>query len=167
MKKILSSILIIALSQSSFASADECNAECEAKIIQACTYTANHYPYPRDRLMYKEFGELFTEDATFGLEGTELQEGRDEIVAAMKKRGGKLVTRHLTQVVKMEVISPTTAEGVSYLTLLRREADKYKAGDTSYPLPQLFGEYHDKFEMQGDKCLFKQRVIKLVFKPNS
>lgn len=167
MKKILTNTLIAVLLSPNLAAANECDAECEAKIIQACTYTSNHYPYPRDRLMYEEYGALFTEDATFGLEGSKLQKGREEIIAAMKERGGKLVTRHLTQVVKMEVTSPTTAEGVSYLTLLRKEDDKYQNGDTSFPSPQIFGEYHDKFEMEGDKCLFKQRLIKLVFKPTS
>ena len=153
------------------------NAAADINMVAACTHTANVYPYYRDELMYEEYGNLFAEDAVFTLKGNEVV-GREKIVKALKIRGPKTVTRHISNVVSMEVISDTEIRGVSYLTLysapLKTQKRPYTNHDESgvssikqpkrIAGPKLVGEYHDTFEIdENGDCKIASRRVDVIF----
>jgi len=136
----------------------------QAAIVQACTETANNYPYSRDRLLYKEYGELFTEDAVFQVEGSNKAVGRQAIINALKARGPQKVTRHINNVVDMTVLDNGQIQGVSYVEVWSVDAETYSQGDISVSAPWVIAEYHDQFEMQNGRCLISNRFAKIVYK---
>lgn len=137
---------------------DYCKAQ---KKIAACTATANRYPYSRDRLMFEEYGALFTTDAEFQIEGGPLSVGREAIVQALRARGPLMQTRHVNKVVDMKVLSENEVQGVSYVTVWRKlhQHDEQSLEGQAW----ILGEYHDQFMMEGDRCLIQKRLVKIVF----
>lgn len=134
-----------------------------AKIIESCTATANRYPYSRDRLLYDEYGALFTEDAVFQIEGGLEVIGRPAIVQALRERGATAITRHVSHVVSIETNDDTTASGISYVTIWRADARSMQAGDNTVASPFVVGEYHDEFKIQDQRCLISKRLVRIVF----
>jgi len=131
--------------------------------VQACTVTANSYPYVRDQLLYEEYGALFTDDAVFQIEQTPAVVGRAAIVQALKKRGPATPTRHMNHVVSMQALDDSTASGISYGTVWR--AGKNEQGEPSKSVsgPWLVVEYHDDFRIEAGRCVIAKRLIKIIF----
>lgn len=136
----------------------------EQQLIDACTATANSYPYSRDRVLLEEYGQLFTEDATFQIATQPIVQGRLKIVEALKIRGAQATTRHLSHVVHMEAINNTTAKGISYFNLYRVDTKTMAAGDNSISAPFIVGEYHDEFRLVDNQCLISKRKAVIIFK---
>ena len=155
-KKILILLTVLSLMSCSSASA-------ENLMTRACTDTANQYPYSRDRLLYEEYAELFTQDASFQIEGNPKVQGREAIVNALKSRGPNKVTRHINNVVDMRVTGPQSLEGVSYVQVWSVDRDAYDEGKNTVSSPWIIGEYHDKFEMDEGRCLIKERFVKIIY----
>ena len=147
--------------------ADDCGqaAECQKqRLLTECAATANRYPYSRDRLLYDEYGALFTQDAVFQIEGGPISRGRAAIVDALRLRGPKALTRHYNKVVQMQSTGKNTAVGISYVTVWMRSAEQMQAGDNSVEAPFVVGEYHDNFRWQDGRCLIAKRLVKIVFR---
>ncbi len=141
---------------------DQCK---EQRMIAACMATANSYPYSRDRLLFEEYGALFTEDAEFQIEGGPQSVGREAIVQALRERGPSMQTRHLTKVVDMRVTADNEVRGLSYVTVWRkRHQDDPQSNEGE---AWVVGEYHDQFLMQDEKCLIQKRLVKIVFQQTS
>ena len=139
--------------------------ECqEQRLLAACAATANSYPYSRDRLLYEEYGALFTQDAVFQIEGGPISSGRAAIVEALKLRGPNTLTRHYNKVVHMQATDEKSAEGISYVTVWMRSAGQMEAGDNIVKAPFVVGEYHDNFRWQDGRCLISKRFVKIVFR---
>ena len=150
-------------SQCSSSSEDQCK---EQMMIAACAATADSYPHSRDRLLFEEYGALFTADAEFQIEGGPRAVGREVIVQALRTRGPLMQTRHLNKVVDMQVISDTEVKGLSYVTIWRKRHQDSEQKDAKPSLEGqawIVAEYHDDFKMEGDKCLIQNRLVKVVF----
>lgn len=140
-----------------------CAACDQQTVVQACTRAADSYVYVRDRLLYDDYGALFTEDATFQIEGGPSASGREQIVQALRARGPGADLRHDSKVVFMQQTAETTASGVSYFTIWRAVEDGSKLGRNTLGAPWVFGEYHDDYQMQSDRCLISKRLIKVIY----
>ncbi|NND00410.1 MAG: nuclear transport factor 2 family protein [Gammaproteobacteria bacterium] len=140
---------------------DQHSQACKQRLLlEACRATANSYPYLRDRLLYDQYGALFTEEAVFQIEGSPELVGRQAITAALRERGSQGIMRHVSHVVNIAATGEASAEAVSYVTIWREETtptDKAVSG------PWIMGEYHDEFQMQNRQCLISKRVVKIVF----
>ena len=138
------------------------DSSMQETIIESCTRTANSYPYSRDRLDYEVYGDLFTKDAVFELQGDRTV-GRDAIVDALRTRGPRAVTRHFSNVVHMEVTGAAKARGVSYLALYRASPEDMADGHNQIAGPAIVAEYHDQFEFEDGQCRIAERVVKIIF----
>ncbi|MEM7357628.1 MAG: nuclear transport factor 2 family protein [Pseudomonadota bacterium] len=137
--------------------------QATVSVAQACTDTADSYVYVRDRLLYEEYVALFSEDASFQIEGGPTAEGREQIVNALRTRGPAADLRHDSKVVHMQQTGAATASGVSYFTIWRADGVGAKIGKNKLGSPWVFGEYHDDYQMQGGRCLITKRLIKIVY----
>ena len=144
---------------------DSQQANCrEQWIVNACSATANSYPYYRDRLLYKGYGELFTENATFQIGDRAVIEGREAIVQALRNRGPKATSRHFSQVVNMQAVGEDAATGISYLNLYQVDTQTLNNGDNSVGAPTFIAEYHDTFMIENNRCLIDKRKVVIVFR---
>ena len=133
-------------------------AACQEKrIIDACSETVQRYAYSRDRLLYDEYADLFTDDAVFQIEGYPAANGKQAIIESFKQRGSGSFTRHFSQVVNIDVIDDNRAKGISYFTLYLVNREAYDAGQRTLNGPSIVGEYHDEFAIAGDQCLIRSR----------
>jgi hypothetical protein len=68
----------------------------------------------------------------------------------------------------IEVLSPTEARGISYLTLYRH-AGPESLGSGPAPLegPAAVGHYEDRFVKTGDGWKFRRRRLHLAFRRDS
>lgn len=139
----------------------------EQKIVDACTRTANRYPYSRDRLLLEEYADLVTEDAVFQIEGGPKLEGRAAIADGLANRGAANETRHFSQVVQINATGEDTAEGLSYVTVWSVDAQAFAEGRNTVTEPWVIGEYHDQFEMEAGTCRISNRLVKIVFQGKS
>ncbi len=140
------------------------NKNALAGVEAACTVVANSYPYYRDQLDYRAYGDLFTEDAVFDLTDYSAKVGkifgRDAIVAALEARGPTVRTRHLNQVVHMNAIDMNRVSGVSYLILFSAGAGN---SNPTPAVPAVVAEYHDKFKVEDGVCRIAERTLRIVF----
>lgn len=140
---------------------DQHGRACKQRLLlETCTGAANSYPYARDRLLYDEYGALFTENAVFQIAGGPEIVGREAIIAALRERGPLATMRHISRVVRINATGESTAEAISYVTIWRGDATP---GDQAVSGPWIMGEYHDEFQMQDRRCLISRRLVKIVF----
>ena len=127
-----------------------------SNVKEQCRATLEAYPYFRDRLMYKKYGELFTDNGRFQIGNGLMIEGRDKIVAALRERGPKVATHHLAQITQLNLTSDSTANAISYVNV-------YKvAKDQNNPSLWIIGEYHDQLSITAKGCKIESRKVKLV-----
>lgn len=138
------------------------NEACKVQLmLRSCAATANRYPYVRDRLLYEEYGALFTENAEFKIDGGSAAIGRAAIVQALRDRGPARAMRHTNTVVQMQATGEDTASGISYVTIWRSNNNASKPAEGE---PWVQGEYHDEFKIQDEQCLIAKRFVKIVFR---
>ncbi|MFK7957862.1 MAG: nuclear transport factor 2 family protein [Lysobacterales bacterium] len=157
---VLAMVLSLVLFMPVFAEHHETlSADRAQQIEQACLKTNRDYQYYRDRGDAQAYASLFSEQGEFVLSNT--VSGRKAIAAAMTKRFSEQRSRHFTNVVQMNATGPHSAEGLVYLLLFRGPQ-----GETS-PLAidgmDLVAQYHDQYEMEGDRCLIRQRRVEVIF----
>jgi SnoaL-like domain len=84
-------------------------------------------------------------------------QGREAIRASLLTRPKTLLTKHLTSNVIIDVESPESASGISYLTMI---ATTPPTGATAPHLsagPLYFGEFKDRFVLEGGVWKFSER----------
>lgn len=140
------------------------SAEIQA-IELACTKLVNQFAVYSDHACYDELAALFAEDGRYArpTEPGNFVEGRSNLLASFKARPKEKVTRHLVTNVLIDVTSPTTAKGFSYVTQYAGTTDKPAPtyGWRANP-PQLVGEYLDDYVLTDDGWKIRQRSGKLV-----
>ncbi len=129
-------------------------------IVDACTRTNQDYQFHRDRGNAEAYGALFTEDAEFVLQKP--LKGREAITGAMEKRFAERASRHFINIVQLNATGPDTAEGLIYLMLTGGPKD----ADEAVPpgSVDLVAEYHDRYVMEGDRCLIQRRAVNVIFR---
>lgn len=146
---------------------NQCQAgdqQCQAqKTIDACTRTANQYPYSRDRLLFDEYADLMTEDAVFQIEGGPQLVGREAIVGALRERGVASEVRHISQVVRMVAKAEDSAQGLSYVMVWGVDAQSVAKGNNQVSQPLAIAEYHDEFKIEAGICRISNRLVKIIF----
>lgn len=140
-------------------------AEIQA-IEFACTKLVNQFALYSDTGRYDELAALFTEDGRYArpTDPTNFISGHADLLSSFKARPKGKLTRHLVTNIVIDVTSPTTAKGISYVT-------QY-AGSTDNPAPahgwranpaQLVGEYSDDYVLTEAGWKIRQRVGRVVF----
>lgn len=132
----------------------------------ACAKLVNQFAVYSDLGRYEELAALFTEDGRYArpTEPANFVEGRSNLLASLKARPKDRLTRHLVTNVLIEVTSPTTARGFSYVTQYAGTTDKPAATHGWRANPsQLVGEYADDYVLTPDGWKIRQRSGKLIF----
>jgi hypothetical protein len=132
----------------------------------ACAKLVNQFAVYSDLGRHEELAGLFTEDGRYArpTEPANFVEGRSNLLASLKARPRDTLTRHLVTNVLIEVTSPTTARGFSYVTQYAGTTDKPAATHGWRANPsQLVGEYTDDYVLTPDGWKIRQRSGKLIF----
>lgn len=142
------------------------NANEIQAIELACAKLVNQFALYSDSGRYDELAALFTEDGRYArpTAPTQVVEGRGALLAAFKARPQDRLTRHLVTNVLVDVTSPTTARGFSYVTQYAGTVDKPAASFGWLAQPsQLVGEYSDEYVLTPAGWKIRQRSGKLIF----
>ncbi|NKC01083.1 MAG: hypothetical protein GKR90_21670 [Pseudomonadales bacterium] len=138
----------------------------EAKIREvqhACTELSIAYARHVDFGEYDRFVDLFTEDAKLSL-GFEIV-GREKIRRSMSKRSPELRSRHVMTNTFVDVLSETSAKGISYLTLYRHTGPESLESDpVSFQTPAAVGHYADEYRLTDDGWKIAERRLELAFR---
>ncbi len=147
---------------SSQASAPPAASELDA-IRRACEALSIAYARAVDFRDYDTVPELFTEDGV--LDTTETMEGRKAIAARMMGRPDELRSRHVLTNIFIDVLSPTEARGISYLTLYRHVGPESLKGEpVPFDGPAAVGHYEDRFEKTGEGWRIRRRKLHFAFR---
>ncbi len=132
----------------------------------ACTKLVNQFAVYNDLGRHEELAELFTDDGRYArpTDPASFVEGRAKLLAAFKARPQDKLVRHLVTNILIEVISPTTAKGFSYVTQYSGSTTKPAVTHGWQANPsRLVGEYSDDFVLTPAGWKIKQRSGKLIF----
>jgi len=139
-------------------------ADAHQDTIQACTQLVIDYAFYRDRPDAKGVAELFSEDATFTLLGTEYK-GRQAIRARVAAGVGGPVYRHLISTINIRPAKGgREARGVTYVTVYQGQNETLPQTLTK---PMVIGEYHDRFVLTDTGWKISERVFVPVFLPTT
>lgn len=141
------------------------NLQETQSIELACSKLCNQFAVFNDAGNYNDLAALFIEEGRYArpTDPDNFVSGRAAILAAFKARPKDKITRHLISNIVVTVTSPTTAQGLCYVTLFN--------GSTSNPAEKfgfkansavLIGEYHDEFVLTEAGWKFSQRGGRLV-----
>jgi ketosteroid isomerase-like protein len=134
-----------------------------ASIERACTALSIAYARAVDFRDYDAFVLLFTEDATLDV-GRPLH-GREAIRESLRRRPDELRSRHVITNVFIDVLSPDSARGISYLTLYRHHGEEsVRRGPVPLQGPAAVGHYEDRFTRTNAGWLFSARRAHLAFR---
>lgn len=140
-------------------------AEIQA-IEFACTKLVNQFAVYSDAARCDELAALFTEDGRYArpTDPANFIVGHADLLTSFKARPKDKLTRHLVTNVVIDVTSPTTAKGFSYVTQYAGTTDKPAPthGWRANP-PQLVGEYSDDYVLTAAGWKIRQRSGRLVF----
>ena len=132
-------------------------------IRRACEALSIAYARAVDFRDYDTVPELFTEDGI--LDTTEVIEGRKAIAARMASRPDELRSRHVLTNIFIDVLSPTEARGISYLTLYRHVGPESLKGEpVPFHGPAAIGHYEDRFEKTGEGWRIRRRKLHFAFR---
>lgn len=129
-----------------------------------CTDTVNEYAHARDAGDVDRARILFTDNATVMLFGN-VQNGRDEILAALKVRAEGAVSRHMIGSVLITRTGPDTAKGESYVLLIADDDGPRPRPLTDSSLLAA-GTYVDTFVIQNGQCRIATRNVVIDFQQN-
>ncbi|MEM8768287.1 MAG: nuclear transport factor 2 family protein [Pseudomonadota bacterium] len=149
-------------SQASDTSAALTSADLDA-IRRACEALSIAYARAVDFRDYDTVPELFTEGGV--LDTTEPVEGRAAIAARMLSRPDELRSRHVLTNIFIDVLSPTEARGISYLTLYRHIGPESLTGEpVPFEGPAAIGHYEDRFEKTDEGWRIQRRKLHFAFR---
>lgn len=132
----------------------------------ACSRLVNQFAVYNDLGRHDELAELFTDDGRYArpTAPANFVEGRANLLAAFKARPRDKLVRHLVTNILIEVTSPATAKGFSYVTQYSGSTDTPAATHGWQANPsQLVGEYSDEFVLTPAGWKIRQRSGKLIF----
>lgn len=139
-------------------------ADARRDAIEACTQLVVDYAFYRDRPDADGVAELFSEDATFTLLGTEFK-GREAIRARVAAGVGGPVFRHLISTINIRLSEDEReARGVTYVTVYQGQSETLPQ---TLRKPMVIGEYHDRFVQTGVGWKIAERVFVPVFLPTA
>ena len=140
-------------------------AEIQA-IEFACTKLVNQFAVYSDAAHYDELAALFTDDGRYArpTDPANFISGHADLLTSFKARPKDKLTRHLVTNVVIDVTSPTTAKGPSYVTQYAGSTDQPAAthGWRANPA-QLVGEYSDDYVLTAAGWKIRQRSGRLIF----
>jgi hypothetical protein len=130
----------------------------------ACERLVKHFAQLNDAWDHEGIAALFVEDAKFSrpLAPDDYLQGRAAIHAMFRDRPKRLA-RHVMTTIVIDVTSPTTAKGRSYLTYVSNP-------DGNAPTPAqaepglMFGQFDDEFVLTDDGWRFKVRRGSVILK---
>jgi hypothetical protein len=138
-------------------------ARCKIQLLkESCRETLENYAYLRDHLQYQDYGALFAEDATFQIGEGAIAKGRDKIVEALRDRGPRIPTRHFTNITSMNVLNASTLEALSYVNVYKVPRNDGTSDIQPKLSPWIIGEYYDRLQMEGGRCVISSRKVELV-----
>ncbi len=105
-----------------------------------CRDTLIAFAHHLDHRRFEEAAELFAADGVWSRHG-ELLQGRSRILEIMSARPATQVERHVVTTIDVEIVSPSTARAVSYVTIYRATSDLQTM--IPVPGPQHLVEFHD------------------------
>ncbi len=132
-------------------------------IEHACTRLVLESIAANDRQDYVAFAELFTSDGLLHRPNGEPLCGRDEIVESYRTRPRNRITRHICTNILINVESPQSAHGTTYVVLYSADSlnsDKYFGAKCE--LRTLIGELEDRFKLTMDGWRIAERRAKFV-----
>lgn len=134
-----------------------------AEIERACKRLSHAYSKHVDFREYDAFVELFAEDGVLNT-GFELK-GKEAIREGMKRRSGRLRSRHVVTNLIVDVVDEDHAEGITYLTLYRLITEEARDPSNVLPLegPAAVGHYTDKYIRTPEGWRFASRVLEFAF----
>ncbi len=139
-------------------------ADAHQDTIEACTQLVVDYAFYRDRPDAEGVAELFSEDATFTLLGTQFK-GREAIKARVAAGVGGPVFRHLISTINIRPAEGgREARGVTYVTVYQGQSETLPQTLTK---PMVIGEYHDRFVQTDAGWKISERVFVPVFLPTT
>lgn len=130
----------------------------------ACERLVKHFAQLNDQWDHDGIAALFVEDARFSrpLAPDDYLQGREAIHAMFRDRPKRLA-RHVMTTIVIDVTSPTTARGRSYLTYVSNPDGNTPAPAQAEP-GLMFGQFDDEFVLTADGWRFQQRRGSVVLK---
>ncbi len=138
--------------------------DAEHRIVAAqCQALSIAYARAVDFRDYDSFVDLFAEDGV--LDTGKPLEGRAAIARAMSRRPDELRSRHVLTNIFIDVLSPTEARGISYLTLYRHVGpESLEHGPVALEGPAAVGHYEDRFVKTQAGWKFERRKLHFAFR---
>jgi hypothetical protein len=132
----------------------------------ACTKLINQFAVFNDAGRHNDLADLFTDEGQYArpTDPENYVQGRAAILAAFTGRPADKLTRHLITNIVVDVIGPTSASGLCYVTLYAGSTGKPAEKHAYQANPsQLIGEYHDMFVLTPAGWKFSKRQGRLIF----
>lgn len=128
---------------------------CERLVVEYCHFV--------DHGEASKIAGQFTDDGIWTSPDNTMT-GRAEIEAgfARREKVTRRKSRHVCTNLLIDVIDQDTAEGVVYLTLYRHD-DSAEAPVRPSEVPDIVGEYRDRFVRTDDGWRFQRREIAIDF----
>jgi ketosteroid isomerase-like protein len=132
-------------------------------IERACTQLIIDYCHFVDHGQAAKLADQFTEDGVWAW-GEAIMDGQDAIRRGFEKRQAvtERMSRHVCTNLKLEVIDADHAEGVTYLILFRHDGEPGRATSPAC-VPDMVGEYRDRFTRTADGWRFQHRELVINF----
>ena len=132
-------------------------------IERACERLVTEYCHFVDHGEAAKIADQFAEDGVWA-SGKIVRNGRAEIAAAFNQRQGNAarISRHVCCNLLVDVIDEDNAAGVVYVTLYRHDGE---IGRRTAPsdIPEIIGEYRDRFVRTAEGWRFKRRDVGVSF----
>lgn len=135
-------------------------------IEQACIKLVNQFAVFNDSSRFAELMDLFIADARYArpIAPDVFIVGKADILASFEARPKERVGRHLMTNIIIDVLGPTSAKGICYVTLYSgTEGQKAEKFGLQAQASQFIGEYHDEFVLTDQGWKFSQRGGNIIF----
>ncbi len=130
----------------------------ESSINELCADTIHDYARLRDNPETSEaYAALFTEDGTFTLAG-QVTAGREALAARHRIANESAVWRH--NMIDVEITDTVGKLSGQTRFIVQTGPRGQRPGPVTR---EIVGSYSDIFEITGDKCLIKSRVVSIDF----
>ncbi len=137
-----------------------CHA-AEADFIQECISLNHQYAMARDLGDTNAYGQLFSDDAEFVMEGESFR-GKTEILNRLSGGESENFARLLISTINISDNYDGTASGVVYFTMFQTPVEN----SIEFPISSYniyMGEYHDTYRQTEQGCQILRRETKPLF----
>jgi hypothetical protein len=133
-------------------------AEC-SEIERACERLVYAYSRALDLGDMSAAADFFAENGSMArpMAPDVVIQGRESIRTALLTRPKTLLTKHLATNVMVDVVSRDEARGLSYLTMISTTPPAGAIAPYISTGPVYFGEFADRFVLEGGKWKFLER----------